>query len=642
MHNFYRALKVAIVYWPSLTLALLCSLGVALIWGGNIGAIYPVMEVTLAGKSLQDWNSERITLSEKNLAEIDKELSLFANRDLTDKEHHRRNELETKRQSEVAAAAAATSIRPWLNRFAPVDPFNTVLVVMGLLMATTVIKSGLLVANEWLVARVSNDITRDIRSQIFDRALVLDKASFQAHGTSGFAAQIIYTSDQLARGLANCLGGMVREPLKILVCLIGAGLICWRLLLLSMIVAPLAGFFIYWIGRKIRNVSSRILNQSAGLHEVMLESLGNLQTVQAYCMEDDERNRFAQTTDNMRYYAMRVIFYSTLAKPVIEIFGLAMISITMLGGAYLILYRETHILGIPICEAPLSAPQMLIFFGLLVGASDPLRKLGGVMHFINAGIIAADNLYPLLDTQSRIKDPVEPKSIAKPHRVLSLQNVRFGYQADRPILEDVSLQIPFGQTVCIVGANGTGKSTMMQLVCRFYDPQAGSVALDDCDLRDLSLHDLRSRIALVTQNTELFNRSVIENIRYGTSDATDAEVFEAAQIAHADEFIHKQLKDGYKTIVGAGGHCLSGGQRQRISLARALLRKPEILILDEATSQIDMQSELLIRQSLADLKGRQTILIITHREALLDLADTIYEVSHGKLVAVKTYHPKAA
>lgn len=642
MHNFTRALKVAINYWPSLLLAMICSLGVALIWGGNIGAIYPVMEVTLAGKSLQAWNTERLTESQQRTADIEKELQTLANRELNEKENHRQNELQTKLQSEQAIQIAAARIQPWLNSLFPVDPFNTVLAVVGLLFVTTLIKSALLVANEWLVARVSNDITRDIRRQIFNRALILDKASFQAHGTSAFAAQIIYTADQLARGLANALGGLVREPLKIIACLIGAGYICWRLLLLSMIVAPLAGFFIYWIGRKLRSVSTRILSQSTGLHEVMLESLGNLQTVQAYCMENEERQRFARTTDDMRNYSMKVVFYTTLAKPVIEVFGLGMIAVTMLGGAYLILYRQTSILGIPICDTPLTAPQMLIFFGLLVGASDPLRKMGAVMHFINAGIIAADNLYPLLDMPSKIVDPENPKSIAKPHRLLSLRDIQFGYQADRPILQNVSLDIPFGSTVCIVGANGTGKSTMMQLVCRFYDPQAGSVQIDQTDLRDVAIEDLRSRIALVTQSTELFNRSVIDNIRYGNLSATEEEIREAAVLAHADEFITKQLRNGYQTQVGTGGQFLSGGQRQRISLARALLRKPEILILDEATSQIDMNSELLIRDSLAQLKGKQTILIITHREALLDLADVIYEVRNGQLVEVSAFRSAAA
>jgi ATP-binding cassette subfamily B protein/subfamily B ATP-binding cassette protein MsbA len=314
----------------------------------------------------------------------------------------------------------------------------------------------------------------------------------------------------------------------------------------------------------------------------------------------------------------------------------------MLGGAYLILNRETHILGIPICDRPLTAPAMLIFFGLLVGASDPLRKMGAVLQSINAGMIAADNLYPLLDAPSLVKDPVSPKTCNKPHQVLRVNNVHFGYHAGREILRNVSLEIPFGETVCIVGANGTGKSTIVQLVCRFYDPQSGSLHLDQVDLREMSLKDLRTRIALVTQSTELFNRTVMENILYGNPDATEEDAIEAAVMAHADEFIRNQLKDGYNTVVGTGGQFLSGGQRQRIALARALLRKPEILILDESTSQIDMTSELLIRESLGKLRGRQTILIITHREALLELADKIYEMQDGQLVPTPSYYQRAA
>jgi ATP-binding cassette subfamily B protein/subfamily B ATP-binding cassette protein MsbA len=223
-----------------------------------------------------------------------------------------------------------------------------------------------------------------------------------------------------------------------------------------------------------------------------------------------------------------------------------------------------------------------------------------------------------------------------------VNNVHFGYHAGREILRNVSLEIPFGETVCIVGANGTGKSTIVQLVCRFYDPQSGSLHLDQVDLREMSLKDLRTRIALVTQSTELFNRTVMENILYGNPDATEEDAIEAAVMAHADEFIRNQLKDGYNTVVGTGGQFLSGGQRQRIALARALLRKPEILILDESTSQIDMTSELLIRESLGKLRGRQTILIITHREALLELADKIYEMQDGQLVPTPSYYQRAA
>jgi ATP-binding cassette, subfamily B, bacterial MsbA len=634
MRNFLRATRLGTYYWPSLILAMVCSLGVAAIWGGNIGALSPVMEITLTGRSMQQWFGDAITKGNQEIAKIDEQLRVLqaippAQR--SSEQLRQIDSLTVSRESEERVVLSAEKSKPWIDRYCPSDPFKTVSLILGLLIVTTIIKSSLIVANEWLVARVTNNIVRDVRRQIFDRALTLDRATFATQGTSSFAAQIVYTSEALARGLANLLGGAIREPLKILSCLTIAAFISWRLLLLSLIVAPLAGFFIVWIGKRLRRVSNRILGQSVGLHECLIESLDNLQTVQAYTMEGEERSRFATVTQVLRDANQRIVLYNSLAKPTIEVFGLAMICTTMLAGSYLILQRSTTIFGIPIADTPMSASSMLIFFGLLIGASDPLRKMGTILQFINAGMIAADNLYPLLDMPSRIQEPINPRSLPKPHSALTLHHVSFGYRADRELLKDVSLTIPFGSTVCIVGANGAGKSTMAQLVCRFYDPVHGSLRLDDVDIRDMALHDLRGRMALVTQNTELFNRSVMENIRYGQPEATDDEVRQAARQAHAEEFILQALPKGYESLVGPSGQFLSGGQRQRIALARALLRKPEILILDEATSQIDMHSEKLIRQSLAELRGSRTMIIITHREALLELADAVYELKAHSL-----------
>ncbi len=224
-----------------------------------------------------------------------------------------------------------------------------------------------------------------------------------------------------------------------------------------------------------------------------------------------------------------------------------------------------------------------------------------------------------------------PAVVAHPYSNLQINDVSFGYAPDNPVLKNVSLSVPYGKTVAILGANGSGKSTLIQILCRFYDPDVGGISIDGIDYRQMSVESIRKRIALVSQQTELFNRSVMENIRYGSPDSTPEQAIEAAKFAHAHEFITKSLPNGYETIVGQAGQRLSGGQRQRIALARAILRKPEILILDESTSQIDMVSELQIRQSLAELKGTCTIIIITHREALIALADAVYEVRDGHL-----------
>jgi ATP-binding cassette subfamily B protein/subfamily B ATP-binding cassette protein MsbA len=270
-----------------------------------------------------------------------------------------------------------------------------------------------------------------------------------------------------------------------------------------------------------------------------------------------------------------------------------------------------------------------------------VRKLSGIIAGINSGMVAADMLYPMLDRPTLVLNPAEPRHIGSPHRELTLDNVTFGYQAEHPILCGVNLRIPFGETVAIIGPNGGGKSTLVGLLCRFYDPQQGSLKLDGVPLNELGLKDLRGRIALVTQHSELFNESIYYNIRYGRWDASEAEVLEAARLARAHDFI-ETLPEGYQTMVGPNGLRLSGGQRQRVVLARALLRQPEILILDEATSQIDVDSERLIHEVLASFSRTRTIIIITHRESALALADRVIRIDQGSATVVKERQRLAA
>ena len=634
MRNFGRALWDALRYWPSIAAATLCSVVVAALWGANIGACYPILELTLRDQSISSWMVSEHEAAQKRLEAATAELQQLPaadTPDLTPQQRNHRLAIEQNIANEQGTINRITKYQPWVEQYIPDSPFQTVALLVAVLIGSTLVKHVFMLANDVLVARVAMDISRSIRQRLFACALAMDRASFANYGTSGMSAHIMNTSEMLSNALMNTLGSAVREPLKIAACLIGASVICWRLLLLSLIVAPLVGCMLWWITGRLKAISRGVLRRSAGFHEVMLESLGNIQTTQAYTMEGFERDRFANATAELRRNGLKFVFYSTLSKPVIELLGLSMMGTAIVGGAYLVLNRETHLLGLPITSQPLTVSALLVFFGMLIGASDPLRKLSGVYSTIYAGTIAADAIYPLVDKPSQIRDPESPVEPSSPHRNLELRNVTFGYRDDQTLLEDVSLTIPFGSTIAIIGHNGCGKSTLINLLCRFYDPRHGSLALDGVDLRDMSIESLRKRIALVTQHTELFNQSVAFNIRYGSMDATDEQVIEAAKQSHAHEFICEALTNGYESSVGQNGQRLSGGQRQRIALARAILRNPEILILDEATSQIDMHSEELIRESLAAHRGQRTMIIITHREALLELADDIYEVRDGAL-----------
>ena len=645
MHYFLRALRDAAKRWPLLVAAFLCSAGVAGLWGANIAALFPIIEVTLNGKSLQSWNEERIEAAETRIAAGEKEReTLTADLDngrldggKATAARSRIDALNLSMRGDEAIVYSSKKLQPWIARFLPSDPFTTVLWVVGFVVVSTFLKHAFLLANTLIVSWVAMNISRDLRLKVFDKALELDRAQFMRNGSAGFMAQVTGTSDMLASGITSVFGGAITEPLKIIACLAGAFCISWQLTLACLTMAPIVGFLMVWLNRRIRGISKNILDRSRGFHHVLLEALNNVLTVQAYTMEDFERQRFRNCTGDMLKTGMMHSFYHALANPITEILGIGMVATSIAVGAWLVINQQTEIFGLTMTERPMTVPGIMVFFGMLIGASDPVRKLSGVLTGVNVGVVGAQALYPLIDTPSKLKEPAEPKTIVSPHREIRLEQVSFSYDGIDTVLKDVNLKIPFGERVAIVGPNGGGKSTLVNLICRFYDPTSGQVMIDGVPLTDIALHDLRRRIAMVTQQTELFNESIFYNIRYGRWDATEEEIIEAAKKAHAHEFI-SLMPEGYRTMVGPGGFRLSGGQRQRISLARAFLRNAEILVLDEATSQIDVESERLIHEALAEYVENRTVIMITHRASTLALADAIIQVEHG----VVTKRPAAA
>jgi ATP-binding cassette subfamily B protein/subfamily B ATP-binding cassette protein MsbA len=635
MKPFWNAIRDSLHHAPALVLATLCSVGIAFLWGSNIGALYPVVEMTLNGESIQSWLEKGAQVSDAEAKALESQIAQ-PNPALSQKD---RDLIERKAKQALSTRDYKLGLVAWADRFLPRNPFQTICWIMGLLMVSTLIKHALMLTNDLLIGHVSTSIVRDLRMRVFDSALAMDRKTYQAYGTSGLLAAITAAADGLTAGLIHLFGAAIREPLRIASCLIMASLINWRLLLLSLVLAPALVAIVVFFNRKIRRAAASILGRNAGFHEVLLEALGNIFTVQAFTMEPHERDRFRICTNEMKRVQLKMVFWTGIGKPFTEMIGVAMVAITVCAGAYLVVNKQTHLFFLKVCDSPMSVTDLLIFFGLLIGASDPLRKLSGVSVMIYQGMVSSELLYGILNAKPILPVPAEPKTLLGRHHQLSLKNVSFHYHPNQPVLSNVSLEIPFGKTVALLGSNGSGKSTLIQLLCRYYDPVAGSIQLDDVDLRDLALSDIRQRMTLVSQNTELFNRSVFENIKYGSPNATKDEVELAARLAHAHEFITKSLSEGYETIVGQAGQKLSGGQRQRIALARAILRKPEILILDESTSQIDMASEIQIRETLQAMKGQMTILIITHREALIALADEVYSMQSG--VLVETLHDSA-
>jgi ATP-binding cassette subfamily B protein/subfamily B ATP-binding cassette protein MsbA len=504
-------------------------------------------------------------------------------------------------------------------------------IVAALLVGTT-LKCAFIVANMISVERLVQLATFDLRKQFYRQALRWDLTTFGRQHSSELLSRFTNDMATLSTGMSTLFGRAVLEPLKMASCLVLAALISWQLLLFSLLIVPPVFYLMRRLSQSLKRANRRAMEEMAGLYTRISETFQGIQTVKAFTMEPFERNCFHQSAKELYYKAMKIVFYTSLTKPVTELLGIGVICLSLVGGAYLVLNEETHLLGIRMCARPLSLGQLLLFYTLLAGVSDPARKLTEIFSSIQGAFAAADRVYAVLDREPAITDPVCPRRLAAPHEQLTFAGVSFHYQPEQPVLHDIELQVPFGETIAIVGPNGCGKSTLINLIPRFFDPVCGTIRLDGIDLRDLRLRDLRNRIGLVTQQTHLFHDTILDNIRYGTPKATDEEVVEAARKAHAHRFIVEKLSRGYETVAGQGGDRLSGGQRQRIALARAILRDPEILILDEATSQIDLESEQAIHQALREFVKGRTAIMITHRLSTLALAHRIVVMDAGRII----------
>jgi len=643
MNNFARALRLTLRHRWTFAASIFCAIGVAVLWGGSIGTIYPFIAVALEGKSMHDWADKKIDQKQESIAklrgeeaEIDGLLTGGAASD--PKMLSRRSKIERRMAAEEQWLTHTIWVRDKvIEPYLPHDAFQTVVLIAMLLLASTALKCVLLIINSILVSRIVQLAIFNLTKTFFRHTLRTDLAHFSAEGSSDLMARFTYDTECLANGLRELFGKFVREPLKMIACLAGAAWISWQLLLLSLIVAPLAAISIGSLSKALKRANRRAMEEMSHIYSNLDETLQGIKVVKAFTMERYERRRFHANSKKFYHKSMKIARYDSLTRPLIEMLGMSTILVALLAGAYLGIKQECYLFGIPMCQKPLDIEELIVFFGLLAGASDPARKLSEVFSRLQRASAAADRIYQLIDRQAAVVDPVRPVPLPRHHRDLVFDHVQFHYNSSQPVLQDINLRIVYGETIAIVGPNGCGKTTLANLIPRFYDPIAGSVRLDGIDLRDVRLADIRGQIGLVTQETLLFDDTVYNNIRYGSQQATRADVLAAAQQAHAHKFIETKLEHGYETVVGPRGSLLSGGQRQRISLARAILRDPSLLILDEATSQIDLESEQLIHKVLEQFIRNRTTVIVTHRMATLALADRIVVMQAGRILDVGSH-----
>lgn len=628
MYNFALLLRPTLKYRWTIGGIFFTSLIVGLMWGLNIGALYPVLEVAFKNKPIQDLIEDRITSSHENIAEYEAEL--------TTADEPRRWELSANIESEQATAKFYQRLAPLTARL-PRDPFQSIVIIVGLLVMGTALKGLAVFSNLMLVARLEHRVTYDVRQRFFHKCLKLDQGSFGEERSSSLMSRFHADVGYLAAGVRSISGTALREPLKMLACLIGA---CWispRLLLFSLVMTPITVFTIRKLAGSIKRANRRSLEEISTLFGVLSEAFQGIETVQAFTLERHQRAKFHRVAKSCMQKTQRISFYNALSKPITELLGIIVIAVALLCGAWLTLNKTTHIGPIRMLDTPLDMIQMIAFFSFLIGATEPARKLSDVLNAAQAGAAAAERLTPLLEMEPRILNPVQPTKLPEGLQSIRFENVSFHYQPDQRVLQDINLEINAGETVAIVGPNGCGKTTLINMLPRFHDPVQGTVSVNGVDLKTVLLRDLRERIGMVTQRSLLFDDTVYNNILSGRLDASQTDVIRAAQAARADRFITEKLEHGYETVIGVAGSNISGGQRQRIALARAMVRDPEILILDEATSQIDIESEQLIHQALEQFAKDRTVIMITHRLSTLELADRIVVMDQGRITDVGTH-----
>ncbi len=649
MRSFLRALKFSWVYRTRLILSFLCALMVAALWGANISSVGAVLTILADEKSLQDWVDERILNLEKQSKDkeakrerVQKDLQLLEdNPNAVDRENQKRN--KNKELADILGQQKEINRKLYWNqllqmqviRFLPKDRFETFVWIMIAVVIGVAVKGIFDFWQEVLVGGVINRTLYDLRNRLFRSLVHQDPRQLVETGTSEVMSRMTNDVEQLGGGMKTLYGRLVVEPLKAIACLVAAWMISWQLTIVFAVLVPLAFILLTKLSRMVRRAAKRLLERMSDLYLIIRETVDGIRVVKSYTMEPYERRRFRRASDDYARRAQQVTNIDAVAGPAIEWLGVVALGAALTAGAYLVIRGQKSIFGLNMRgDEPIGFTELLTLYTLLIAVADPVRKLSSVYTKIQAGAAASDRIFALMDKVPAVTGNSDGPVLPRHARSIEFRNVTFSYVhgTDAPILNGVSLAVKAGETIAIVGPNGCGKSTLLGLLPRLYDPDNGSVLVDGANIRAANLRSLRKQIGVVTQQTVMFEDTVFNNIAYGKPGASKDEVEAAATKAFAHEFI-VALPEGYATIVGKGWKP-SGGQEQRIALARAILRNPSILILDEFTSQIDPESEAKIHLAIQSFVKNRTTFLITHRLSNLEIADRIVVMDAGRVVAV--------
>ncbi len=589
---FWQSARILLQYKPQLSLAAVGALLSAACFGAGLGMLIPIFKLLLA--------------DQQNLPQI-----------------------VTTYLAPEGATAWRQNLADALLPYLPNDHFYGFVVVMLVIAVLSIIGSCGRYMHEYLVITVCNRAAMNWRKQLFERLVQAPLPELWARGTSDQVSRVMVDASMLGGGYQTILGRATADILKGVAALVLAMVINWQLTLAALVIAPLLAVLLRKFGKRIRRAASAALGERSKLLHALHETSSGMAVVKVHGAEGYERRRFARINRTLFQQEMKARQAKALSSPVIETLAQFMVMI-IAGGAAFLIFRKGW-----------DPAEFILVLAALAVAGASLRPLTNMSTQIRETEAAAARVLEALQTPMEpvnLDDRLKMPMLLRHQRDIVFDHVWVRYQgAARSAVDDVSLNVPFGQTIAIVGANGSGKTTLLNLIPRLLVAEKGRIMIDGVDLAQVNLRSLRQQIAVVTQQTILFQGTIAQNIAYGRRWVSKADIVAAAQAAFADEFI-TALPQGYDHLLGEGGSGLSGGQKQRLCIARAILRNPTILILDEATSQIDADSEAKITQALHQLRHGRTTFIIAHRLSTVVDADVIVVMEHGRVIAQGKHH----
>lgn len=526
---------------------------------------------------------------------------------------------------------ATNNLYYYIQEFIVVHSASTALLVIGVFLAfMTFLKTGAYFLSSATIIPIRTGIVRDIRNQIYQKINSLSLSFFSEERKGDIIARMSGDVQEVENSIMSSLDMLFKNPILILFYFITLICISWQLTLFTILFVPPFGWFMGVVGKKLKAHSIEAQALWSDTMSMVEETLGGLRIIKAFCAEEKMNKRFNQVNSSYRDNIMRVNIRQQMAHPMSEFLGTILIVVVLWFGGILVLDYGR-----------IDGPTIIFYLVMLYSIINPLKEFSKASYNIPKGLASMERIDKILQAEVEIKDKETPEHISSFEHQIEFRHVSFAY-TDRKsaelvyVLKDINLVIPKGKTVALVGQSGSGKSTMVDLIPRYYDVQEGEVLIDGINVKDLAVHDLRMLIGNVNQEAILFNASFKDNIRFGKTDATDEEIANAAKIANAYEFITKSEK-GFDTNIGDRGGRLSGGQRQRVSIARAILKNPPILILDEATSALDTESERLVQDALEKLMKTRTTVAVAHRLSTIKHADEICVLHEGRIVERGTH-----